>query len=196
MNSTIGHAVSVIILIAATILGLVNGDFMIVVVSVIPAVLTAALSFRSVKTPMRCDVLLILSVLIFISAVLVMYPLEYNGMSRNIWAYMVGTVMAVMSFSAAAITMRSFSIFGNSSFNWVLIGSFLPFFSLGIYVLGWASLSFLDAADLDSGAILQVEMVEGMMTVLVLSIIGGLILSRIAKRKHIVLSAEYFEVSE
>lgn len=191
MNGRICYVASSAAMIILAALAIGDRNAMVSIFSMIGLVLYGVLAIKNPRFTQGYKLALVTMIIVFVFGALILYNYDFDGeRTRNIWAYELGAITWVVTFSLGSIMLTAVAMCSGARFNWPLIGGFLMFCSLAICVLGYVGMACFNGGEIDDGTILQVDNVEGLMTNAVLSVICGIAISRIAKKKRFMIAEE------
>jgi hypothetical protein len=124
--------------------------------------------------------------------ILIMSAFFYDPgtIDRVVWGHVSGIMYWMAAYPVSFLILETLAINTGAKYNYPLLSGLPVFIVCAQEVLAWIVVSIFCMPQIDSEQIASVEVIASMITGIMLSIVAGIFVSRIAKRKRFVLNEE------
>jgi len=118
------------------------------------------------------------------------FPYVPGTVDRVIWGHVSGILYWVAAYPVSFLILETLAVTTRAKYNYPLLSGLPVFITCAQEVLAWIVVSIFYTVQIDSEQIATVEVIASMITGIMLSIVVGVVIGRIAKRKRFVLKEE------
>lgn len=197
MSEKAGLVLSLVISVVMVIYGIIEVLPVPATVAFINLLCVIILLFKSNKIKINFTVAILSSlIIVIVSIISYAYPYVPGTVDRVLWGHIMGMLYWTATYPVSFLILEVLAITKGAKFNFPLLACLPIFLTCSQIAIAWTFASIFCGTQIDTSQFTATELITSIFVSTVLSLIAALIIWKIIKKKHFVLSEKTCVVKE